>query len=180
MLNEIDVLKDAAGRLDHAGLAYMLTGSLAMNYYAQPRMTRDIDLVVALQAKDVETVTKAFSPAYYIAEEAVTSAVARESVFNALHLESVIKVDLIVRKSSPYHIQEFARRRQIAIRDFRVWIASKEDLIVSKLHWARDSRSELQLRDVRNLLATECDRAYLEGWIRQLGLERVWEECQRG
>jgi len=28
---------------------------------------------------------------------------------------------------------------------------SKEDLIISKLFWAKDSRSEVQLGDVRNL-----------------------------
>jgi hypothetical protein len=36
----------------------MLTGSMAMNYYAQPRMTRDIDLVVELGPKDVEKVVR--------------------------------------------------------------------------------------------------------------------------
>ena len=30
----------------------MLTGSMAMNYYAEPRMTRDIDLVIALCPED--------------------------------------------------------------------------------------------------------------------------------
>lgn len=46
MITELDVLKDVCERLDRAGIAYMLTGSMAMNYYAQPRMTRDIDLVI--------------------------------------------------------------------------------------------------------------------------------------
>ena len=42
---EIQVLKDVAGRLDRAGIPYMLSGSMAMHFYAAPRMTRDIDLV---------------------------------------------------------------------------------------------------------------------------------------
>jgi hypothetical protein len=33
----------------------MLTGSMAMNYYAQPRMTRDIDIVVELTPQDRDT-----------------------------------------------------------------------------------------------------------------------------
>jgi hypothetical protein len=40
---ELEVLKIVAGRLGGAGIAYMLTGSIAMNPYAVPRMTRDID-----------------------------------------------------------------------------------------------------------------------------------------
>lgn len=48
METELDILRDVSERLESAGIEYMLTGSVAMNYYAQPRMTRDIDLVVAL------------------------------------------------------------------------------------------------------------------------------------
>ena len=52
MQNELDIVRDVSARLEKGGLAYMLTGSMAMNYYAQPRMTRDIDLVVALTHTD--------------------------------------------------------------------------------------------------------------------------------
>lgn len=41
MKNELDIVRDVTTRLEEAGFAYMLTGSMAMNYYAQPRMTRD-------------------------------------------------------------------------------------------------------------------------------------------
>ena len=44
MQNELDIVRDVAARLEGAGIAYMLTGSMAMNYYAQPRMTRDMVL----------------------------------------------------------------------------------------------------------------------------------------
>ena len=50
MPNELEIVRDAATRLEKAGFAYMLTGSMAMNYYAQPRMTRDIDVVKNLAA----------------------------------------------------------------------------------------------------------------------------------
>jgi len=74
-------------------------------------------------------------------------------MFNLLHLESVVKVDMIVRKDSEYRRTEFERRRRIELDAFSLWIVSKEDLILSKLAWAKPSGSELQLRDVRNLLA---------------------------
>jgi hypothetical protein len=53
---------------------------------------------------------------------------------------------------------------------------SKEDLIISKLWWAKDSHSELQLRDVKNLLATGYDTAYVEDWTRELGLNNLLRE----
>ena len=64
MQNELDIVRDVSARLERGGLAYMLTGSMAMNYYAQPRMTRDIDLVVALSPQDTDTVVRLFTPDY--------------------------------------------------------------------------------------------------------------------
>ena len=61
-------------------------------------------------------------------------------------------------KQETYRLKEFARRRRVRVDDFETWVVSKEDLILSKLWWARDSHSELQLRDVRNPVASGCDR----------------------
>ena len=156
----------------------MLTGSMAMNYYAQPRMTRDIDIVVALTPSDVDLVVNLFTPASSAARAALDSSNAHESLFNLIQQASVIKVDCIVRKSSPFRLAEFQRRRNITTEDFATWIASKEDLIISKLWWAKDSHSEIQLRDVRNLADTGAATPYIERWTRELGLHRLWAECK--
>lgn len=178
MKNEIDVLRDLASKFKQDHIDYMLTGSLAMNYYAQPRMTRDIDVVIALDSKDaVAAINGLFSPEYHVAREAIVRAVAHQSVFNLIHRETVIKVDCIIRKDCDYRRLEFERRRTVTIQDFTFWIVSKEDLIISKLDWARDSRSELQFRDVKNLMSTTYDAAYLEKWTRELGLYDTWQEC---
>ena len=178
MKNELDIMRDVSMRLERAGIDYMLTGSMAMNYYAQPRMTRDIDLVVALTANDAETIVQAFEEEYYVSGEAVAESIASESLFNVIHEESVIKVDCIVRKSSPYRRTEFERRQRIEIDNFSTWIVSKEDLIVSKLDWAKQSKSEQQLRDVKNLAATGYDPDYMKRWTNELGLSKLWEQCQ--
>jgi len=65
----------------------------------------------------------------------------------------------------------------ISILDFTTFIVSKEDLIISKLSWAKDSHSEVQLGDVKNLVATGYDAAYLRRWTRELGLDNLLEEC---
>jgi hypothetical protein len=178
MQNELDIVRDVSFRLEQGGFDYMLTGSMAMNYYAQPRMTRDIDIVVALTPTDTDKIVRLFTPDYYVSRDAVGSSIAHESLFNLIHQESVIKVDWIVRKSSPYRHAEFDRRQRITIEDFSTWIASKEDLILSKLWWAKDSHSELQLRDVKNLVGTGCDTSYIERWTQELGLHSLWLECK--
>ena len=178
MQNELDIVRDVSKRLEHAGIDYMLTGSMAMNYYAQPRMTRDIDLVVALVAEDATTIVQTFAGDYYVSSEAVAESIASESIFNLIHEESVIKVDCIVRKGSAYRRAEFERRQRIEIADFSTWIVSKEDLIISKLDWAKQSESEQQMRDVRNLATTGCDLSYIEQWTKELGLDRLWQQCR--
>jgi hypothetical protein len=89
----------------------------------------------------------------------------------------VIKVDFIVRKQDEYRRVEFERRQKVSILDFTTYIVSKEDLIISKLLWAKDSHSELQLNDVKNLLATGYDTSYLERWTRELGLNNLLQQC---
>lgn len=171
---ELTVLSDVVSRLESAGFDYMLTGSVAMNYYAQPRMTRDIDIVVALAVTDAEKVIEIFQGDYYLSTDAVLDAVRGRKMFNLVHYQSVVKVDMIVRKESEYRQLEFARRQQIHIGKLVTWIVSKEDLMLS---WAQDSRSELQLNDVRNLLATEPDLDYLREWSSRLSLDLLLKEC---
>ena len=176
MQNELDIVRDVSARLDGADFGYMLTGSMAMNYYAQPRMTRDIDIVIALRPGDTDQIVRLFTPDYYVSREAVDYSIASRSMFNLIHQESVIKVDCIVRKETEYRRTEFERRQHIKVDNFETWIVSKEDLILSKLFWAKDSHSELQLRDVRNLISTGCDRAYIGQWTGTLDLITLWQE----
>ena len=170
MLTEIDILRDISGRLDALTLPYMLTGSMAMNYYAVPRMTRDIDMVVTLPSASVAEFVRALTPDYMIVQEAVASAVAEDFMFNAIHEDAIIKVDFICRKNDAFRLLEFERRRQVSIGDFKTWIVSREDLILSKLFWARDSESQTQRQDVINLLSADCDIEYLRRWALPLGV----------
>lgn len=177
MTAELDVLRDAVGRLDGAGIRYMLTGSIALSYYAEPRMTRDIDLVVELEARRAREIVALFAPDYYVAEEDVQRALDTRRLFNLLHLEKIVKLDLIVRKDDAYRLHEFERRRLVSLPGFDAWIVAKEDLILSKLVWAKPSGSELQLRDIHALLATGADEAYLHQWAPSLGVADLLERC---
>ena len=59
-----------------------------------------------------------------------------------------------------------------------LWIVNIEDLILSKLEWARESRSDQQRRDVGLLLAAPLDRAYLEEWAVRLDLAGLLREVE--
>ena len=83
---ELDVLRDVSQRLTSGGVAFMLTGSMAMNYYAQPRMTRDIDLVVKLASEQIDLLVSMFENEYYVDRHAVARAIAEQSLFNLIQL----------------------------------------------------------------------------------------------
>lgn len=176
MKSEIDIIRDIAGKFERLETPYMLTGSIAMNYYATPRMTRDIDVVVLIGKEDIQGLMSVFGTDYYISKAALKEAIQSESLFNLIHIESVIKVDCIVRKSTEYRKIEFERRQKIALEGFSTYIVSKEDLILSKLVWAKSSHSEMQLRDVANLLMSGYDIGYIEFWADKLGVGNLLGE----
>lgn len=60
-----------------------------------------------------------------------------QSSFNAIHQETLIKVDFMVRKNDEYRLHEFARRVRMKFADQDVWVVCKEYLILSKLHFQR-------------------------------------------
>ena len=167
--------------LEGAGIPYMVTGSMAANFYAVPRMTRDIDLVVELSERDVDRVTQLFQQEHYIDRDMVQRAVRDHAMFNMIHNALVVKVDCVVRKDTEYRREEFARRRALSISDQEVFIVSPEDLILSKLDWAKESRSQMQLDDVRNLLGSVqgLDTVYLNRWADQLGLTTLYQEVRQ-
>ena len=167
-------------RLEAAGIPYMLTGSMAANFYATPWMTRDIDVVIELQEAEVERVVTIFQDEYYVDRDMVEQAVKSRSMFSIIHNALVVKVDCVARKDSEHRREEFARRRRLTIDGELVTIVAPEDLILSKLEWAKESHSQLQLDDVRNLLRSvkDLDRTYLNQWVDRLGLAAVYREVQ--
>ena len=177
MLTELDILRDVTRKFEQLNVQYMLTGSLAMSYYSQPRMTRDIDLVVNISKTSVKKMEMLFIPDYYISIDSVINAIDNEFMFNLIHTESSIKVDCIVRKQEEYRITEFERRQKIRLTDFDIYIVSKEDLIISKLIWFKESNSELQKRDIKNLLVSGYNNDYLQRWIGRLNVTKQYEDA---
>ncbi len=94
-----------------------------------------------------------------------------------VHIDSVVKVDVIVREADAYRRVEYARR-PVELPGLRTWIEAKEDLTLTKLVWAKDSALELQLRDVRNLPAFGADDEYLHEWAKHLGVTASLQKCR--
>ena len=59
-MTERELLVDCLRRLNGAGLNYLLTGSMASNYWGIPRTTHDLDFVIQLPPSAVPKLVAAF------------------------------------------------------------------------------------------------------------------------
>ncbi len=173
-----ELLASIVAKLDTAGIRYMLTGSAAMMVYTVPRMTRDVDLVIECEPADARRLVALFGPEWYVDEAAVTKAVQERRSFNIIHKDTSFKADMFARKDSEYRREEFGRRRQLHFGEIDMWVASAEDILISKLKWAANGDSALQMRDASWLASQthDLDWDYLRLWAGRLGLEQELEE----
>ena len=99
-------------------------------------------------------------------------------MFNLLHQQTLVKIDCVVRKDTEFQKAAFSNRKRVSYTDFKIWTISREDLILSKLHWAKTSKSEMQMRDVANIIRNGYDEKYVEDWAKKLGVEDMLQECR--
>jgi hypothetical protein len=167
--------------LDRAGIAYMLSGSLASAYYGLPRSTQDIDLVIEATELQLRTFVKSLPPDEYYADvDAALAAHRGQSLFNVIDLTTGWKVDLITRKARAFSQQEFVRRQPASLQGLQLFVASAEDLVIAKLEWSKLAQSQRQIEDVAAILKNRggtLDRSYLRKWIGELEVESEWKQA---
>ena len=134
-----------------------------------------------LKIPDINKFIELFQKDFYLDDEVIKEEIPRKGLFNLIHKAYIIKIDFIVKKESNFKNTEFSRRRKITIQNKPMWIVTPEDLILAKLDWARDSYSEMQLKDVQNLINTvnDLDWEYINHWINILGLYTIFKDLKR-
>lgn len=148
----------------------MISGSIAMNYYSIPRMTRDIDIVVELPHTRIDDFISLF-PNSYFNRLTIEEEVKRKGIFNIIDHGTGFKLDFIIRKESEYYRIAFQRRRKFSDLETELWIISLEDLIIAKILWIQDYQSDQQMDDLRNLLLKpEKDLEFIRYWSNELKL----------
>jgi len=178
------VLREVAGILSRSDIPYMVTGSFASSMLGLPRSTRDLDVVVDPQSHQVGDLYGAFDPnSWYIDALVVRDAFERRSMFNAVHLESGWKVDVIFRKDRAWSREEFSRRTPLVVGNVPVMFLRAEDSILSKLEWVRQGGSLRQIEDAGTVLDVQGDAldfAYLEKWAAEIGVSDLLERIRSG
>jgi hypothetical protein len=183
MRSERELLVDCLERLNRVGIPYLLTGSMAANYWGIPRTTHDLDFVVALEFDSTAALVAAFEGDYYIQSESVQAALKPPHQFNALDTQSALKVDFWVLRDDPFERQAFERRAHVTIFGTPAWMATAEDVILHKLFWNTITPSERQLQDAAGVFAVQSDAldaSYLKRWAATLGVEVALDDLVAG
>jgi hypothetical protein len=172
-----------ARSLREADIPFMLTGSLAAAFYGAPRATQDVDVVFESPPEKLQQfVSSLHAAGLYVDLDVALEALRNGGQFNVIDPGTGWKADLIVRKTRPFSEAEFDRRQNRELFGVDIAVATLEDLLIAKLEWSELGNSELQRRDIRELLeiaGDSVDRAYLERWINALNLQEAWARISR-
>jgi hypothetical protein len=176
-----DLMRNLVNVLERLQIRYFVTGSMATIAYGDPRFTNDIDVVVELSLEHVDALCSAFSgPDYYLSRDAIVDAVQQRFQFNILHLRSGFKIDVIVPDEADFNCSRFDRRLRILGSDgHETWFASPEDVIIKKMAYYNEGRSEKHVRDIVGVLkvrADKVDRDYITTWAARMQLTEIWQD----
>jgi len=179
-MSQQELLKKVIQVLNQAGIAYMITGSVASSLQGEPRSTHDIGMVIAIQRSVAKRLADAFPPPnFYLDEDNIVDAIKRQSMFNLIDLNTGDKVDFWILTKETFDQSRFFRKISEEVMGLKILISSPEDTILAKLRWAKLSGgSEKQYIDALRVYEVQygkLDIDYLERWVKKLNLESLWK-----
>lgn len=181
----LDVTLRVTRALEDLGVPYYVCGSLASSFHGEARSTNDADLVAEVRPEHVASLVQELRAEFYIDDGMIRRAIARQSSFNVIHLETSHKVDVFVKKAQAYAQAALGRRVNAGLSaDLRqsVWVSSAEDAVLAKLQWYKLGQcvSERQWRDVIGVMKVQGDAldvAYMRKWAEVLEVAHLLEEA---
>ncbi len=175
--NEIlEVITIVAQALRAAGIEYAITGSVASGLHGEPISTQDVDMIVRMSEAQAKTLARSLPARFYRNEESLANAARNGGIVNVIDMDTTFKVDLSVVSMTEFYREVFERRLTVEMQPGAEGfdVVSAEDIILMKLLWRRESRSEKQWRDalgVARVKAAGLEWKYLFEQARALGIE---------
>jgi hypothetical protein len=183
--SQTEVMLKVIEALEALDSPYLVGGSYASSAHGIARATMDIDILAAIPEKQAAALAARLEPEFYADELAIRRAITTKRSFNVIHLDTMFKVDVFVSKRDPFDLTQLERRKlEIVIRDPErsVYVASPEDIILSKLRWYRQTneKSDRQWSDVLGVMSVQADKLdleYLSHWAIELGISDLLERA---
>lgn len=159
----------------------MVVGSLASNFHGIPRSTQDADFVVQLEAGQLTRLEAALPPELRLESQGGFEAVTGTTRYLIAVSGSAFVCELFVLSDDPHDQDRFRRRELVRVLAQNAYVASAEDMVITKLRWARDAGRSKDRDDVRNILAVrgpELDWTYIAGWTARHGTAALLAEIK--
>ena len=178
-MTQLELLRFAINVFERLRVVYLVVGSYASGSYGEPRMTRDIDIVIDPRADQLDVICDAFPESdFYVSKDAARSAFEHRSQFNVIHPDSGNKIDLIFPRGDAWSREQVGRRQRVElVPGQEAFAARPEDVIISKMLFYQEGGSEKHLRDVAGMLklsGAAIDQQYVSRWSEELGLQEIW------
>lgn len=160
-----EILARVGNTLNKHNLPYMIIGGQAVLLYGEPRLTRDINITLGLNADRLNQFLAILQeiPLKPIPED-IESFVKQTMVLPTLDETTGIRVDFIF-SFTLYEIEAIKRAKKIHILSQEVSFASPEDVIIHKIFAGRPR----DLEDVRTILLKnpDIDNSYIRDWLKE-------------
>ena len=168
-------------------IPYFVTGSIASIFYGEPRLTHDIDIVIHLNSTEALRFPSFFPlEQFYCPPEEVIQIESRRKPyghFNLIHHKSGFKADIYPDAGDVLHKWAFQNRKRIEFaKDFEMWLAPAEYVIIRKLEYFREGGSDKHLQDITKMLSqpeVALNLEFLESEIKNRGLQQAWDTIQK-
>jgi hypothetical protein len=160
-------------------IPYFITGGLAAIAWGEPRTTRDVDMVLAVQPGSIGPLVAALEAGGFYVPGVEDVASGRLRMLQITHMATISRADLIIAGEEDLAL--FDRRRSLSFSGSgALYFASPEDVVLNKLRWGQGSRSEKQWRDVLGILKTQVnlDWAYLQAQAVTMGVAAALEQVR--
>ena len=177
MKSQASLTLRVAEALVNCKIPYLLAGSYASNFYGIPRSTKDADFVIHLAGGAGPELARWLGDEFVFDPQLSFETVTGTYRQLVRHRKKRFKIELFLLSQDPHDQERFRRRREVVLSGRGVWLLSPEDVIVSKLRWARH-KDEDDIRNVMTVQRGRLDWSYIENWCRQHGTLALMEEIR--
>ncbi len=178
-MNSGEAILHVIAAADAAGIAYMLTGSMASGVWGIPRASKDADLVLEMAHRRPEEITRHLGPEFCLNDQMSFETITG-SMRWILHVPEIhFDIELFLLSTDAHHQERFKRRRQhmhpTLLRE--VFLPTAEDVIIQKIRWGRE-KDRSDALDVMSVQAGNLDWPYIESWCDRHGTRTLLEDLR--
>ena len=177
-----EMVRAVISALESNNIAYMVVGSFSSNFHGISRSTQDLDLIVELEPESIQVLARHLGPAFFI-DPQTTFETVTFSIRNVVTADDCpFKVELFHLKDDDHDRERFRRRKRETLPDCVAFVATAEDVIITKLRWIARVDREKDRNDVKGvigMLKSTLDWPYIESWCDKHGTRELLEVIRK-